>query len=499
MALAGRERAAPLAHLQTRGVRDLPALALLAVAAAYVVAELALVGTHVRLGWDETVYVSQVSQHAPAAPFSAPRARGITLLAAPVTWFTDSLTVLRCYLIAVSAVGLVLAYRVWLPLRRTLAVPLAALLFATLWVSLFYGQEVMPNFFVALGAVAAVGFTLRAVVDPRRHWPLVGAALTVGWVALVRPTDGVWLAAPLALAVLAVRAWRRPAPLLALTAGLLIGWVPWLVEAYVRFGGPLARFHAASAQNRGGLTFSLLMQANTLDGPLLCKPCTNALPHPALLLWWLALPPLLVAGLVLARRAGALALAAVPTVVGLCLAVEYIFFVDYAAPRFLLPSYALLALPVAGGLVAVARVLAGRYGVAAVGVGLAVALAGHVAIQAVAAWRITDIQERERTAWAQVAAALPRHGVRPPCAVIGTTAYPIAFYAGCAVGGVLLIEDPEPNETLRADLGRIPVAAVVQGTLPPGSFLHGWRPVRVDTVTHRQPWRIYLPPSARSR
>ena len=35
---------------------------------------------------------------------------------------------------------------------------------------------------------------------------------------------------------------------------------------------------------------------------------------------------------------------------GFCVAAQYLFMINYAAPRFLLPAYALLAVPVADGL-----------------------------------------------------------------------------------------------------------------------------------------------------
>ena len=35
---------------------------------------------------------------------------------------------------------------------------------------------------------------------------------------------------------------------------------------------------------------------------------------------------------------------------GLCVAAQYLFMINYAAPRFLLPAYALLAVPAADGL-----------------------------------------------------------------------------------------------------------------------------------------------------
>ncbi|MEU9385518.1 hypothetical protein AB0D38_33155, partial [Streptomyces sp. NPDC048279] len=54
-----------------------------AVAAAFTLVQLVLVQPDLFLGRDETVYVSQVSGHVPAACFGAPRARGVSVLAAP--------------------------------------------------------------------------------------------------------------------------------------------------------------------------------------------------------------------------------------------------------------------------------------------------------------------------------------------------------------------------------------------------------------------------------
>ncbi|TDD23118.1 hypothetical protein [Nonomuraea diastatica] len=67
----------------------------------------------VGIGWDEAVYASQYAAHAPPAPFSAPRARGVPLLVAPVVAVTDSVPVLRLYLIALSSLGLCAAFAVW--------------------------------------------------------------------------------------------------------------------------------------------------------------------------------------------------------------------------------------------------------------------------------------------------------------------------------------------------------------------------------------------------
>jgi hypothetical protein len=65
------------------------------VAGAFTLAQLVLVPPGMGLGWDESVYVSQVSPHAPAAFFSAPRARGVPLLVAPVAAWSTSTELLR--------------------------------------------------------------------------------------------------------------------------------------------------------------------------------------------------------------------------------------------------------------------------------------------------------------------------------------------------------------------------------------------------------------------
>jgi hypothetical protein len=96
MSLAARMRA-PLQRpagdrrLPSRGSLCWPA----AVTVAFTLCELLFVSPRMGLSWDEAVYVSQVSQHAPAAYFDPARARGITLLVAPVTLLTPSIVALR--------------------------------------------------------------------------------------------------------------------------------------------------------------------------------------------------------------------------------------------------------------------------------------------------------------------------------------------------------------------------------------------------------------------
>src|SRR6266516_84391 len=113
---------------------------LIGVAGLYVLTQLVVVTPRMFLGWDEALYLSQFAPGVPALTMSAPRAPGTPLLTAPVAVFTASVAIIRVYLTLLSGLGVYLAYRPWLGLRGGRAVPLAALLFCGLWVSIFYGN-----------------------------------------------------------------------------------------------------------------------------------------------------------------------------------------------------------------------------------------------------------------------------------------------------------------------------------------------------------------------
>ena len=156
----------PSQTVRTRRTRGEPRLA--AVAAAFTLAQLVLVRPDFALGWDETVYVSQVSGHVPAAYFSAPRSRGISLLVAPIASWSDSTVLLRVYLAVLSGLALYFALRIWRGHLAPGVLALSGALFASLWVTLFYGPEAMPNYWVAIGALACVGCFLISFETPER-------------------------------------------------------------------------------------------------------------------------------------------------------------------------------------------------------------------------------------------------------------------------------------------------------------------------------------------
>ncbi|MGW0334851.1 hypothetical protein ACWD0J_23785 [Streptomyces sp. NPDC003011] len=468
-----------------------------AVAAAFTLVQLTLVVPGLGLGWDETVYVSQVSPQAPAAFFSAPRARGVTVLVAPVTAVTTSTLALRVYLAVLSGCGLFGALWVWRRMLPTPVLTVAGALFASLWITVFYGPQVMPNLWVAYGALVAAGCFLRAVRRPGDHRALAGLAAGVALAALMRPTDAVWLVLPLAAAALLLRTRRRLSLLLVLAAGLAVGSAEWIVEAYARYDGLFARLRRASdIQGQLGAYFAVDDHVRALSGRILCRPCDVPWRDPVAGLWFFALPVLVAGGVWAAARARARHRAgiALATGVGLVLAVPYLFTVGYAAPRFLLPAYALLSLPVAQCLVGVWRVRPPwrRVGVALLGV----AVVAHLVVQYQVLDGVTGRVREDTADHTRIAAALRAQGVRPPCVITGEEAIRVAFRAGCAS------RQPAGHDTsitpggLAAAARHRPVAVLLSGDRRPPAYARGWRALPLPDLRNRPDYRAYLSPSA---
>ena len=225
------------------------------------------------LSWDESVYVSQVSGHVPAAWFDPARARGVPVLVMPVAALTSSVVALRVYLSLASGLGLTVALWTWRRLRPAGVLGLAGVLFGGLWVAQYYGPQAMPDMWSALGGLAAVGCFLRGGSKA-----LAGLAASVAFVTLVRPGDAVYpgrAAAgrggdPAALAA-GRGGGRRP-------AGGRRRMGHRGVHAVRRVAG---RLRAAGAEQGGfGLHFALPAELRALNGPTLCRPCAIGLGTP---------------------------------------------------------------------------------------------------------------------------------------------------------------------------------------------------------------------------
>ncbi|MEU6405091.1 hypothetical protein [Streptomyces sp. NPDC046985] len=483
---AGPRRAAA-ARGPGPGPRVRDGLPTAAVAAAFVLAQLLLVRPGMGLGWDETVYVSQVGVRAPAAYFSAPRARGVSLLVAPVASWSSSTPLLRCYLALLSGLALYAALRVWRILFPARVLALAGALFASLWVTLFYGPQAMPNYWVAVGALACTGCFLRAGADRHDRVALCGLTGAAALMALMRPMDAVWAVLPLLAVALSRRQAKAAAALL---AGLAAGCAEWVIEAYVSYGGLLRRL-ADGAADQGGLGphFAVVDQLRSLGGTTLCRPCTGALPSPLVTAWWFVLPATALLGLAAARRERRAAPSLTALACAASAAFPYLFLIGYAAPRFLLTAYALLALPAADALTGLVAACAGVRRTVAAGL-VAVGLAGHLAVQYAVLAATVERTARDHRAWDRTADALHRLGVRPPCLLTGEDALPIAYSAGC---GSAATDGPNANAT-RAGIEdaarRVPVAALTTAHGAPPGYARAWSPHRSGDL------RLYIAPSA---
>ncbi|WP_432133421.1 MULTISPECIES: hypothetical protein [unclassified Streptomyces] len=455
-----------------------------AVACAFAAAQLLLVPPAMGLGWDESVYVSQVGDQAPAAFFSAPRARGVPVLVAPIASWSSSTPLLRVYLAVLSAVALFLALRAWRGLFPARVVAGGGALFASLWVTVYYGPQAMPNIWVALGALAAVGCFLRFQRDPVLRGPVWGLGVSAVLMALMRPGDAAYVGLALLVALVTVRRWRSVRLSAALLGGLAAGAAPWLIEAYAAYGGPLRRLAEAS-RIQGGLSWHLAVddQMRSLSGRTLCRPCEGPMPDTPVMLWWFVLPALALLALVIAVRRDRAAPTVLSTACAATVAVPYLFLIGYAAPRFLLPAYALLALPAAdalGYLLTRARAARRPLVVTAVAVGLA----GHLAVQSAVLWRTAERTTAEHERWARVAADLHRHGVRPPCVLTGHSSLaptvPIAYYTGCASAHTRGHDTNTTTAALARTARRVPVVFLTRGARTPPGYAHDWDAVRLE-------------------
>jgi hypothetical protein len=264
------------------------------------------------------------------------------------------------------------------------------------------------------------------------------------------------------------------------------GCADWIAEAYWRFGGPLARLHAAGAEQGGfGLHLAFLYELRAVNGPTLCRPCTIGVRYPELSLWWLALPVLVAAGILCARKAGQFRSSMLAAACGGCVAFQYLFLIGYAAPRFLLPAYALLVIPAADALAwLITGVRADYRGVARFGVGAALAaqlLVQHVVLDHQVAEKVTFFGDYSR-----IATQLHQLGIRSPCLIKGEQDIPIAYYAGCgSAGSVPAVRAADPGERL---------AVLAYAHVPPPGYARGWRAHHLHGIrTSLLKLTVYIP------
>jgi hypothetical protein len=453
-----------------------------------VAAELFVAIQHMSWQQDEVVYLSQVAAHLPALAFTPPRARGLPVLLYPVGHFTTRIVIVRSYVAILGGLLLYIGFVPWLRLGYDRIVAVAALLFGGLWVTSYIGASLQPDYTVAALSLGVVGYYVLALREPSKRRPLIVIGGLLALLALVRPSDATWLTIPLLLALLAMRsssARQRLVVGATLVAGLVLGWSEWVIEAYASYGGFFQRLHDANAENTPGVHFSLLTQARAVNGPLLCRPCTNQPLSVWHVAWWLVAVPLIVIGLAAARRTQRLVPLVVATACGAALLLEYVLTVSYAAPRFLLPAYALLALPAATGVVALTRWRPRTTAHLAVVAAVVAVFGVQLATQTVVLHNQVASETAIRANYPAAARILRHHGVHAPCVVYGTSGPPVAFALGCQ----------DFQAVLSTTLSHVPTGTTVVAFTNRAKATvtyRGWRKVPIDGTVRYQRWVAHV-------
>ena len=467
------------------------------VALAFTLAVLAFTPLRMSLGWDETVYASQISSHLPML-WSAERARGLPLLIAPVTLLTGSATVLRVYLALLGGLGLFAALLCWRRLRPDWVLALAGLVFGGLWVVESQASEVYPNFWIALAALAGVGLFLRNMTGEGGRGSVVLLGVAAAFTSMMRPPDALALFCPLLLAAAVIVLRGRPdwraefsrvlGAVLAIVIGLAVGIGEWVIEAYLYFGGPLHRLKLQSTAV-GGTKFAPLNSLRILSGGRTSSvpgfPSLTGWSDPWLLLWWLAFALLALLGVYVTWRARGWLLGLTPA---FCAACEYLIYTLPARDnsRYLLPTWALLAIPAADGLAWLVTRPKGQVRLAAIGLAAVFLVAEFATQHAVLHTQTTADQALARSS-DSVRDSLRQLGVAAPCVVTSDArpyfvpvSEPAAYGLGCGYQWTMRRQGAAHGSR---------VIVLVQGTKPPFPYAQSWPAHKLDgdVIAYVQP------------
>jgi hypothetical protein len=452
---------------------------LVAAALAFTLAVVLFTPLRMSLSLDETVYASQISQHVPLMPWGPHRARGLPLLVAPVTLLTGSAFVLRGYLTILAGAGMFLALLAWRGLKPAWVLALAALEFGGLGIVQSQASQLFPNYWIALGGLAAVGLFLQGWTrtdPPRRIFVLL--AVATAFTTLMRPPDGVVLTVPLLVAATASlmrrsTARRSAALLLALLAGLAVGCGEWLIEAYLYFNGPAARL-TGTTKAVGGTRFNLFQSLRVIDGG--ATEQVTGWSHPRLLLWWLIFALLALLGIYVTRLARGWVFAVLPAACALGVYALYTLPIRDNA-RYLLPAWALLALPAADGVAWLAGRSGGRLRFASVALAV-LFLAAELGTQhAVLVTQSTQLEAASR-ANVNTVNSLRKLGIYRHCLMSSvyhpygaSPAGPAAYYLDCSYTRYVLNPRSARNRRL---------VVLVRSPGQPWGYARAWPPHKLD-------------------
>jgi hypothetical protein len=425
----------------------------------FLAAELTPALLRMPLGADEITYIARTSKLVNGVSLPPVHGQGVGLLAAPVTMLTESLTAIRIWMSVLSALGLFLAMLCWRRLRPGWVLAIAGLIFGGLAISQNSGVQVYPDWWGALGVLALTGLVLHAVNGTMRdRVTLPSIAFASLLIVLMRPQNIVFIMGPAILAVIVVRAWRRPKVLVAMGIGVALGCLEWVVGAYLWYGGLGSRIHLAGQEPPSfGFYFSFGTQAKVLNGPWYCIPPAgcHGWEMPGESVWWVAFLAIVVLGLCVAWRTSAKASSVLAAATALWVIGLYGVLVPFGAPRYLTPSLALMSILAADGVAWL--VTKDRWRRTGIAIACLFLLTGLVS-QRFVLQREAAEQMSGRAFEVNAAVAIAA-GIRPPCAMDSPSA---AYYVGCMA--------PWTGETMPELLARTP-----QG-------LKAWRPVFVPRL-----------------
>jgi hypothetical protein len=208
--------------------------------------------------------------------------------------------------------------------------------------------------------------------------------------------------------------------------GAGFGFLEWLIGAYLWFGGLGSRIHLAGQEPPALRLYPALgTQLRYLNGPWYCSIGCTTWATPLESPWWIAFLAIALLGLWAGWHAAQRASSMLAAVTALWVFLLYAFLVPFGAPRYLLPTFALMAILIADG--TMWAVTESRWRKPAI-IGTCVFLISGLVTQRTILQGQASYQRFSRQFEAQ-AAQVMKVGVRPPCVMESTS---IAWYTGCS-------------------------------------------------------------------
>ena len=377
------------------------------------------------LSWDEAVYFSQVATDHVAADFAVQRSRVVAWVAWPIGAVTDSVAVLRIYLLVLVSGAYVWVSRSLRPLGLGPQVGLAVFMIGA--TPVFHAGELSPNLWVGLAMLIIV--TLVVFPRDRRIVDLISLLVWSGLVVWARPPDGAVFLTGLAIVMLSRRRLRDVKRISAMTVGGAIGLSAWLVDAISRYGTVAAVTDDIPNQITTGVGFRLRAFADMLDGPLRGAVLDGV----SLLgiLPWVVLLALGAVGIVTSRTSlVSRSSESIDTlwICGICGAlggVQYLVLTVSRSIRYIYPSWMLLAV--------FAGVLASRRSLSRVQAGTWVVVLALAVAQFFVLSPIASDQSAQRNPMVAVGEVLVDLSADQPCAAATEFGAPqIGFVSNCA-------------------------------------------------------------------